>query len=688
MGLSSPGIGSNLDVNSIVTQLMTVESQPLTSLARKEASYQARISAFGSLSGALGAFQSAVATLANPAKFQSVSASTADATIVSATATAKAPAGSYAVEVTKLAQAQTIATKGQLNTTNQIGDGVATTLTFSFGSISGGKLANGVYANDPAAVPPDPAFAQDANQASGSVVIDSSNNSLQGIRDAINKAAIGVTATIVSDGGATPNHLVLTSNKTGASSNMKISVARDPAADPADPAQTALGDLLAYDPTPAGKQNMTQSSAGQDTALTVNGFAVTAATKSVQEAIQGMTLNVSKLGATTVTVARDTASIQAGVSSLVKAYNDLEKTIKTLTSYNPTTKAGGPLLGDSSVQGIQAQVRKTLSNAISGSGGLSSLSQVGVGFQKDGTLALDMGKLQSAMASNFDDMAGLFASTGTTTDSLVSFVSSTDATRAGSSTVDITTIATRGGATGSAAPANLTITEGQNDQLAMTVNGISATVKLTAGSYTAASLMAQVQAAINGAPAFSAAATSVNLSADASGKISITSNRFGSASTVKVSGNGALNLLGAADVTGTPGLNVAGTINGRAATGSGQTLTGAAGSASEGLVLQVAGGQTGARGSVGFSTGYASLLNKLVATFVGTGGVISGQTDGLQSTIKNIGVARDNLNAKLAGVEKRYRTQFTALDVALGKMTSTSTFLAQQLTAISKQSQL
>jgi flagellar hook-associated protein 2 len=683
VGLSSPGIGSNLDVNSIVTQLMTVESQPLTSLAKKEASYQARISAFGSLSGALGAFQSAVATLSNPAKFQSVTAATADATIATATATTMAPAGTYAIEVTKLAQAQTIATKGQLNTTNQIGDGVATTLTFSFGSISGGKLADGVYSSDPTATPPDAAFAQDANQASGSVVIDSSNNSLQGIRDAINKAALGVTATIVSDGGATPNHLVLTSNKTGASSNMKVSVTREPAADPAKPAQTALSDLLAYDPAPTGKQNMTQSSAGQDTALTVNGFAVTAANKSVQEAIQGVTINVSKIGATTITVARDTSSIQAGVSSLVKAYNDLDKTIKTLTSYDPTTKAGGPLLGESSVQSIQAQIRKTLSNAISGSGGLSSLSQVGVGFQKDGTLALDMGKLQSAMTSNFSDMAGLFASTGTATDSLISFVSSTDATKAGNSAVNVTALATRGGVTGSAAPANLTIAEGQNDQLAMTVNGVTATVKLTPGNYTAASLMAQVQSAINGAPAFSAAAASVSLSADASGKISITSNKFGSASNVIVSGNGAHNLLGADVATGTPGINVAGTINGVTATGSGQTLSGAAGSAAEGLVLQVAGGQTGARGMVAFSTGYASLLNKLVGTFVGTGGMITSQTDGLQSTIKNIGTTRDSLNAKLAGIEKRYRTQFTALDVALGKMTTTSTFLTQQLASIS-----
>src|SRR3569832_2864550 len=113
MALSSPGIGSNLDVNSIVSQLMSVESQPLTAQNKKEASYQAILSAFGSLSGALGSFQSALAALSSPEKFQSITASTADASIISASASIKAVPGNYAVDVTKLAQAQTIATAGQ-----------------------------------------------------------------------------------------------------------------------------------------------------------------------------------------------------------------------------------------------------------------------------------------------------------------------------------------------------------------------------------------------------------------------------------------------------------------------------------------------------------------------------------------------------------------------------------------------
>lgn len=674
MGLSSPGIGSNLDVNSIVSQLMAVESQPLSTLAKKEASYQAKISAFGSLNGALSSFQTALTTLSSQAKFQAVSATSSDTTIASGSATSKAVAGSYAVEVTRLAQAQTIATRGQVNTTSPIGDGAKTTLTFQFGTISGGTLNNGVY--DGAAPP---TFTQDANQPSGSVLIDSSNNSLQGIRDAVNKANLGVTATIVSDGSATPNHLVFTSNKTGQASSMKIGVARDPAApvsSPATAAETALADLLAYNP--AGTQNLTQSSVAQDTALTVNGIAVTGATRSIKEAIQGVTLTVGKIGTTTMTVARDTAAITAGVTSFVKAYNDLDKTIKSLTSYNPATKAAGPLLGDSSVRNIQDQVRKTLGAAVAGTGGkLNTLSQVGVAFQKDGTIALDSAKLQKAVTDNFDDLAGLFASQGTSSDSLVSFLSATTATKPGANVLSQITLASRGAITGGAAPI-LTITSGGNDKLEMTVDGVAATVTLAAATYTPASLLAQVQSAVNGTSAYAAAGIGVAVTTDTDGALIITSNRYGSASKVAVSGSGAPDLLGTPK-SNVAGLNVSGSINGVKAAGSGKVLTGATGSASEGLRLEVNGGLPGDRGSIAFSQGYASLLSSLVSTFVGTDGAIAGRTTGLQSSIKSLGRTRDALNDKLAQTEKRYRAQYSALDTMIGKMNTTSTFLAQQL---------
>lgn len=673
MGISSPGIGSNLDVNGIVSKLMAVESQPLQNLAKKEASYQAKLSAFGNLSSALSSFQSTVAALSAPGKFQSISATAADTTIITGTATSKAVPGSYAVNVTALAQAQTLATAGQTSLTAPIGDGVPTTLSFQFGTISGGTLLNGKYVSNPSATPPNPTFTQDANQPSGTVTIDSTNNSLQGIRDAINKANIGVTATIVSDGSATPYHLVLTSNKTGVTSSMKITVTRPPTA----PANTALSDLLAYDP--AGTQNLTQSTAAQNAALTVNGIAVTSATNSVSEAIQGVTLNVAKVGSTTLAVARDTASVQSAINDFVKAYNDLNKTTGMLTSYDPATKRAGPLLGDASVRTIQSQVRSVLTSALSGqSGSLNTLAQIGISLQKDGSLSVDSTKLQNAITSNFNDIAGLFSSMGMPTDSLINYAGSTAATQPGGHAINISALATQGKLTGSAPPASMTIVAGSNDQLVMTVDGVTASVKLAPNTYTSSSLAAQVQSAINGASAFSSAGISVSVSTNPStGIMSITSNRYGSASNVSASGNAAANLF--STPTSVAGIDVAGTIDGIAAIGSGQFLTGATASPSEGLKLQVTGGTTGSRGTVNYSQGYAYRLNKLISNFLGSNGLIADETNGINRSIKDIGNSRDALNLRLAAIEKRYRAQFTALDTTISSMSQTSTYLTQQL---------
>ncbi|MGN6702994.1 MAG: flagellar filament capping protein FliD [Burkholderiaceae bacterium] len=661
MGISSPGIGSNLDVNGIVTKLMQVESQPLNLLATKEASYQAKLSAYGSLSGALGSFQNALASLNNPSTFNSLIATPADASIFTASADATAVAGSYNVNVTQLAQAQTLATAGAASSSATIGAGTATTLTFQFGTISGGTLTDGVYAGA--------SFAQDANQPSGTVTIDNTNNSLQGIRDAINKAGIGVTATIVSDGGTTPYHLVLTSNKTGATSSLKISVQGD----------AAIGALLSQDP--AGTQNLTQTSAGQNTALTINGIAITSATTTVTGAIQGVTLNVAKTGSTTVSVARNTSAVQAGINGLVKAYNDLNTTIKNLTGYNADTKQGGPLLGDSAAQAVQNRIRGLLASAVTGtSGSLKTLSHIGLSFQTDGTLALDSTKLQAALASAPGEVAALFSAVGTTTDSLVQYAGSTSATSPGTSAVDIDKLATQGKASGDTALAASTIIDASNDQLTVTVDGVTATIALldNPSGYTPAALAAQVQSAINGASALSSASIAVSASIDSGGRLVVTSNRYGSTSQVSVSGSAVAALFGTA--TSTAGIDVSGTIDGVTAGGSGQTLTGAAGSPSEGLKLLVTGGAEGAsRGTVTFSRGLAYQLNDLIDGFIGDNGLLKGRTDGINATIKDIDKQRDVLNSRLADTEARYRAQFTALDTTISSMTATSTFLTQQL---------
>ncbi|MFZ6658627.1 flagellar filament capping protein FliD [Undibacterium sp. TJN19] len=664
-GIQSTGIGSNLDVNGIVSKLMQVESQPLTLLATKEASYQAKLSAYGSLSSAVSAFQSALTSLNTPSTFQSLNASSGDSTIAFATANSSATAGSYNVAVTKLAQAQGLSSAGQVNSTDAIGTGTETTISFEFGTITG-TATNGVY-------PGGTTFQQDPNQTVGTVKINSTNNSLQGIRDAINSANIGVSASIVGDGSATPYHLVLNSSKTGAASSIKITSSGEDA---------AVTSLLANDP--AGTQHFTEVSTAQNASLTVNGIAISSASNTVLGAIQGVSLTVSKVGTTSISVSPNTTGIQAGVTSFVKAYNDLNSTIKSLTAYDATTNKAGLLLGDSTTQSIQNQIRKTLSSSVNGlGGGLTTLSQIGVSFQKDGSIALDASKLSSALATKFSDVGGLFASIGSATDSLASITGSSSTTKAGSYDLAITQIATKSKLTGDLTlPATTTIDP--NTKISVTLDGVVADVSLAAGNYTPTDLATLIQSSINSTSAFS----SVSATAKASivgGALVLESNKFGSTSAINVAnqtGTGIALLTGSV-VSGTSGVDVAGTLNGITATGNGQVLSGASGSPADGLKLLVAGGSTGARGTVNFSVGYATQLSGLLSGFIGSSGTITSTTAGVNSSIKDIGKQRDVLNSRLFDIEARYRAQFTALDSIVSSLNNTSTFLTQQLAALS-----
>jgi flagellar hook-associated protein 2 len=670
MAISSPGVGSNLDVNSIVSQLMSIEKQPLTRLDKKEAAYQARLSAYGNLKSALSSFQSAVRGLSDASKFQTIKATSSDTSVFGATATSIATPGTYSLEVSKLAQSQKLVAVGQADVTSTIGNG---TLTFDFGTISGGSFdtPTGKYTG---------ASFLSNGAGTKTVTIDASNNSLAGIRDAINKANIGVTATIVNDGGTSPYRLALTSTSIGKTNSVKISVAGD----------AGLSTLLAHDP--AAAQNLSETQTAQNAEFKVDGVSVSKASNSVNDVIQGVTLNLLKANSPStanLTVARDSASVTTAVNAFVKAYNDINKTLKDISAYDPNTKQSAILQGDSSVRSIQSQIRSQLSTTIKGlTGNYTNLSQVGISFQKDGSLALDSTKFLAAIDGNFNDIAGLFATSGKTTDSLVTYVSSTAKTKPGLFAVNISQLATQGKVVGSAA-AGLTISSGVNDSLSITIDGVAASVTLSAGTYTAEALAAEVQSKVNGAGALSAAGIAVSVSQSA-GVFTMTSNRYGSVSSVTVGGNAVTdptsNLFGATpDTTNANGVDVAGTIDGVVATGSGQYLTGATGIDVEGLKLLVTGGSVGVnRGTVSYSQGYAYQLDKLVDNLLSSSGPISSRTDGLNQSIKDIGSRREVLNRRMVDIEARYRQQFTKLDTLLSSMNKTSAFLTQQLDSLSK----
>ena len=664
MSITASGAGSNLDVNGIVSQLMAVERRPLDLLARREADYQAKLSAFGTLKGALSAFQSAMQGLSDPAKFQAIKAGAADDSILNATANVKGKAvpGSYSVEVQQLAQQQKVSSDGFASLSSVVGSG---TLTIQYGTYDNGTNT----------------FSLNSAKAAQTIRIDPSSNTLSGVRDAINAANAGVSATIINDGAG--NRLVLTAKDTGAANSIRVTVNDD---DGTNLDSTGLSQL-AYDPaaTAGSGRNLTQVQAAQDAKLQIDGIAISKPSNIVTDAIEGLTLNLLKSNAgspTTLDVARDTAGVKASVEAFVKSFNSINQTLKDLGGYNSATKRGGILQGDSTALSIQRGIRATLTAAVGQiPGSFASLSQIGVSFQKDGSLALDSAKLQAAMDSGFDQIGGLFAMRGTSSDSLISYDGASEKTVAGNYAVAVTQLATRASLTASQA-AGLIITAGINDQLNINVDGVVASVTLAAGTYGSAdALAAEVQSKLNGAASLSTAGVSVLVSQSA-GVLNIASAHYGSSSSVGLSGgNGASNLMGVAPVI-TAGMDVAGTINGVAATGSGQMLT--AGEAADGLRLAINGGPLGARGTINFSRGYADQLNKLATNLLATDGIIAGRVDGINGSIKDLDRRQEDFTNRLSTTEARYRAQFTALDTMLSSLNQTSQFLQQQLAALPK----
>jgi flagellar hook-associated protein 2 len=660
MALSSPGIGSNLDVNGIVSQLMAVERRPLSLLDRKEASFQAQISAFGSLKGALTTFQTAIQGLNDAGKFQVYKATLADSSVATVAAANSAAPGTYSLEVTQLAQAQKLVAAGQASTATAIGIG---TLSFEFGTISGGTFnsSTGTYTG---------ATYTGNGAGAKTVTIGTANNTLTGIRDAINAAKIGVTASIVNDGSGSPYRLALSVADSGQANSLKISVSGD----------AALSNLLAHDPS--ATQNLSETATARNAVIKLDGVTITKTKNTISDALDGVTLNLLKTNVgspTTLSVVRDTGAIKGSVEGLVKAYNDINNTIRTLSAFNAGTKTGSVLQGDVTLIGVQSQIRATLGQALTGTGGsYNNLAQIGVTFQKEGTLALDAAKFTAALEAAPNDIAALFAATGKATDAAIRFVSATDATKAGKYDVNVTQLATRATQVGSAA-AGLTITAGGNDSFTANVDGVSAVVTLTARTYaSAAELALEVQSKINGASAIAAAGNSVSVS-ESGGILTLTSARYGSTSSAQISsGNALAGLLGGAPVT-TAGVDAQGTINGVTASGSGRFLTDSSSSASSGLKIEVTGGLPGARGSVHFSRGYAAQLDKLVNAFVASDGAIAARTNGISDSIKAIDAQRDALALRLSATETRIRAQFTALDTLIGKLNTTSQFLTQQL---------
>jgi flagellar hook-associated protein 2 len=365
--ITSAGLGSGLDIEGLVTKLVSAEGQPTTlRLNRKEVELQADLSALGSLKGSLSAFQSSVQSLKYSSSFQVRTATSSNTDLFTVSADSSAVPGGFSIKVEQLAQSAKMRSGNFASETAVPGAG---TLTLGLG-------------------------------ASSFTISVASDTTLAGVRDAINKASDnpGIKATLIKvDSGS---QLVLTSDKVGATNAITIGATDTDALDGNDLTRLATASL-------------TPIQTASDAIIYVDGQKVTKDGNSFSDVISGVTISLKKadpLKTETLSIELDKESAKSKVNDFIKSYNALASTMSSLSSYDAKARKGGPLLGDATLRGVQNQIRQVLSNPTQGVSGFSTLAEIGIKTNKSGALELDSSKFDKVIAENFDGVSQLFAS--------------------------------------------------------------------------------------------------------------------------------------------------------------------------------------------------------------------------------------------------------------------------------------
>lgn len=384
--ISSPGIGSGLDVNSIVTQLVALEKQPLQGLQATASNLSTQLSAYGTLQSQISSLNDAAAALADPNSWKAAAATSSNASAVSASVSGNPPTGVYSVQVQQLASGQSIASAAFASTTAAVGTG---SLTIQLGTWDAGHTV----------------FSAAGGSSPVSVTIGAADNSVSSIVAKINAANAGVTASIVQDvNGA---RIVMSSNATGAAAGFRIQASDD------DGNNTNAAGLsgLAFDP-PAGASATSTTQVAANAKATVNGLALESASNTLAQAVSGLSIQLTQTttAPVSINVSADTSAMTATLQKFVSAYNNLNSVLGTDLKYDVTSKTGGPLQGDRTAVGLQSAVRSLLGSTSTASSAFSRLSDLGLQFQSDGSLKLNSTTLSAAL-NNLPEISKFFTAT-------------------------------------------------------------------------------------------------------------------------------------------------------------------------------------------------------------------------------------------------------------------------------------
>lgn len=358
MALNFGGLATGLDTNAIINELMQLERRPVNRLEGDKSWHNKRLSALKEFNGKLEGFLGKIEDMDSASDLQSRKTNLSSKDFFSASAESAALPGTYQVEVVKLAQVE-----------KRVSQGYADKQAQKFGS---GTISLTIGSSETI-----------------SLTVDETSNSLEGIMQTINSAGAGVTASIINDGTSSPYRMVLTGD---------------------DVAQSIVLDASGLAGGTYVPPSFTETQNGQQSHLRVDGIDIYADSNSIDEAISGLTLNLTKAGEgtnTTLTVKTDEVAIKKKIQSFVSGYNDVVSFVTKQSVIDGSS--GGILKGDSGLNSIKRHLQNMLVSVVDGGGSLKTLSQLGIETQRDGTLKLDDEILTTAIDENLDGVANLLA---------------------------------------------------------------------------------------------------------------------------------------------------------------------------------------------------------------------------------------------------------------------------------------
>ena len=382
--ISSIGIGSGLDIESVITQLVAVERAPVTKLQTEATSLQTKLSTYGKLQSGMAALRDAASALTRPSTWNATFGASSDTTSVAVTTGASTLPGSYSIEVQRLASVQSNATGVYASADALVGEG---TLHIELGTWGAGQTS----------------FTPKAGATAVDITVGPPAESLAQLRDKINASNSGVVASVLTD--ASGARLVLRSAATGEANGFRVGVS-DNDGNNVD----GIGlSALAFDPS-AGILTMAQALAAANAAASLNGLPIASESNTLSNVLDGMTLTLGKVTTAPVLVEAkpDKESIRKALDGFVTAYNDLNKLVAEQTKYDAASKTAGVLQGDSAAVSIRSQMRSLLGSSSGASAMFTRLAEVGFDVQTDGSIKLDETKLANGLA-NLGEMKKLFS---------------------------------------------------------------------------------------------------------------------------------------------------------------------------------------------------------------------------------------------------------------------------------------